>query len=381
MEPKIPLFKIYWDKEDINAVNSVLKRGTYWATGPEIKEFEERIAEYVGAKYAVAFNSGTSALHAILLAYGIKENDEVIVPSFTFISTANSVLFVRAKPIFAEIEPETFGLDIQDVENKITERTKAIIVVHYAGCSCKNIKEIKKIAEKYKLLLIEDAAESLGARVGSQMVGTFGDAAMFSFCQTKVVTTGEGGLVVTNSLDIAQKLKLIVSHGRAEGDYFSSTDKLDYLTLGYNFRMPTMIAALGISQLKKIDMLIKKRRTIAEKYFMEFSKIKGLKLPIPPNEFLHVYQMYTIITENKTIRDKLINYLLENGIMTKVYFSPIHLTKFYKDTSNFKKGDLPKTEDISNRVLTLPIYPNMTEEEINYVIEKIKYFFKENSLI
>ena len=205
----IPLFRIYWDDEDIEAVTRVIERGSYWATGPEIKKFEEMVAEYVGRKYAVAFNSGTSALHSILLAYGIREGDEVIVPSFTFISTANAPLFVGAKPIFAEIEEETYGLDPEDVKERITKKTKVIMPIHYGGGPCGNIKELKEIAEDNKALLIEDAAESLGAKIGNEMVGSFGNAAMFSFCQNKVITTGEGGIIVTDEKEIYEKMKLI----------------------------------------------------------------------------------------------------------------------------------------------------------------------------
>ncbi len=186
MERNIPLFKIYWDKQDITRVNEVIKSGMNWATGPNIQEFEKLLADYIGVKYAVTFNSGTSALHAILLAYDIGKGDEVIVPSFTFIATANCALFVGAKPVFAEIEGTTYGLDPEDVERKITSKTRAIIPVHFGGCPCR-IGELKQIAKKHKLLLIEDAAESLGAEFKGKKVGSFGDAAVFSFCAPKAV--------------------------------------------------------------------------------------------------------------------------------------------------------------------------------------------------
>ncbi|HEC87071.1 MAG TPA: DegT/DnrJ/EryC1/StrS family aminotransferase, partial [Thermoplasmatales archaeon] len=306
---KIPLFEIYWDEEDVKAVTKVLKRGTYWATGPEIKEFEERVEGYVGRKYAVAFNSGTSALHAILLAYGIRQGNEVIVPSFTFISTANAPLFVGAKPIFVEVEDKTYGLDSEDVKEKITSKTKAIMPIHYGGSPCSHIKELKEIAEDNNLLLIEDAAESLGAKIGNEKVGSFGDAAMFSFCQNKVITTGEGGAIVTDSKEIYEKLKLICSHGRLEtSNYFTSSGQTDYIALGYNFRMPTMIAALGISQLNKIGKISEMRREKAFYYSSELSKIDGIKPPDIPEKFYHVYQMYTIQVENN-LRDDLRKYL------------------------------------------------------------------------
>ena len=376
---KIPLFKVYWDESDVQAVTDVITRGTYWATGPEIKEFEEKIARYIGRKYAVAFNSGTSALHAILLAYGIGQGDEVIVPSFTFISTANAPLFVGAKPVFAEIEDRTYSLDPEDVKERITSKTKAIMPIHYGGSPCMHIKELKEIAEDNDLLLIEDAAESLGAKIRDKNVGSFGDAAMFSFCQNKVITTGEGGVIVTDSKEIYEKLKLICSHGRLEtGNYFTSSGQIDYIALGYNFRMPTMIAALGISQMKKLDKVVEMRRKNAEYYTKNLERIDGIEPPIPPDDFFHVYQMYTIQVENG-LRDELKGYLLAKGISSKIFFDPVHLTKFYRQSFGFKKGDLPLTEEISKRVLTLPIYPTLKKKEMDYVITKIKRFMEEKN--
>ena len=374
---KIPLFKVYWDEHDVQAVTDVITRGTYWATGPEIKEFEEKIARYIGRKYAVAFNSGTSALHAILLAYGIEQGDEVIVPSFTFISTANAPLFVGAKPVFAEIEDRTYSLDPEDVKERITSKTKAIMPIHYGGSPCMHIKELKEIAEDNDLLLIEDAAESLGAKIGNEKVGSFGDAAMFSFCQNKVITTGEGGVIVTDSKEIYEKLKLICSHGRLEtGNYFTSSGQIDYIALGYNFRMPTIIAALGISQLNKIEKISEMRREKAFYYSSELSKMGGIKPPNIPENFYHVYQMYTIQVENN-LRDNLRRYLANKGVFTKIYFDPVHLTQFYRKKFGYKEGDLPITEEISKKVLTLPLYPDLNAEEIDYIIKNIKMFREE----
>ena len=285
---KIPLFKIYWDEEDIEMVNNVIKRGAYWTTGPTTEEFEKMISEYVGSKYGVVFNSGTSALHSILLAYGIKEGDEVIVPSFTFISTANAPLFVGAKPIFADIEEKTFGLDPESVKEKITKKTKAIIPIHYGGGPCL-IRDLKAIAEDHNLILIEDVAESFGAKIKERNVGTFGDSAMFSFCQNKIITTGEGGAITTDSREIYEKLKLIRSHGRRENsNYFTTSEYADYLTLGYNFRISDITAALGISQIRKIDEIIEMRSATWIYLIFLKSKLKIVKslfdknsIPIP----------------------------------------------------------------------------------------------------
>lgn len=335
---KIPLFKIFWDSEDINAIKSVIKNGMYWTNGVKSKEFEEKIAEYIGTKYSVVFNSGTSALHAALMAHNIKTGDEVIVPSFTFIATANAPLFVGAKPVFADIERITLGLDPEDVKHRITSNTRAIIPVHYGGSPCL-IKELKEIAEDHNLILIEDAAESLGARIGNKKVGTFGESAIFSFCQNKIITTGDGGAVVTDSKEIYEKLKLIRSHGRLENvDYFSSWKYADYVTLGYNYRMPEILAALGIAQLNKIDRLIEMRRKNAQYLNKKLSNLKGVHLPKPVEDcYFHVYQMYTIVLEgDENLRDGLAKHLLKKNITTKVYFYPVHKTHFYKNVLNYQ---------------------------------------------
>lgn len=373
MSWKIPLFKIYWDEKDVSRVTEAIKSGANWAIGPNVAKFEEKIASYVGTKYCVALNSGTSALHALLLAHGIKKGDEVIVPSFTFIATANAVLLVGAKPVFADIETETLGLDPEDVEEKITSRTRAILPMHYGGCPCE-IKKLEEIAEDHNLLQIEDAAESIGARIGDKRVGTFGDSAILSFCQNKIITTGEGGGVVTGSRQVYEKLKLIRSHGRLEtSDYFSSVEIMDYAALGYNFRMSNITAALGISQLEKIDKLIEMRRRNARYLTEGLKQVKEIAIPIPPKNYYNVYQMYSI-TVNPERRDELVGYLAQKGIMTKVYFSPVHLTHLYKNELKYACR-LPVTEEISKQVLTLPMYPTLTKGEMKYILEEIKNFY------
>lgn len=377
MDFKIPLFKTYWNQDDINAISAVIKRGTYWATGPEIQEFEQKIADFVGRKYCVSFNSGTSALHTVLLAYNITSG-EVIVPSFTFISTANAVLLAGATPVFAENEGQTYGLDVGSVKQKITNKTKAIIPVHYGGLPSRDIKKLRELADENDILLIEDAAESLGSKMNNQMTGSFGDAAMFSFCQNKVISTGEGGVVVTDSKEIYEKMKLIRSHGRVESknkNYFSTTEEMDYIDIGYNFRMPTMNAALGLSQLKKIDKIIGMRRKKAKNYDKALKNMSEIKLLAELKNQKHVYQMYTIQLKNKKIRDNLQNYLTKKGIMTKVYFYPIHLKSYYKNKYGYKKGDLLKTEELSEKVLTLPIYPTLKTADQKIITDTIKKYF------
>jgi perosamine synthetase len=374
---KIPLFKIYWDNDDIKAVTNSVKRGMNWACGPNIDEFEMRIAQYLGRKYAVTFNSGTSALHAILLAYNIGKGDEVIVPSFTFIATSNAVLMVGAKPVFADIENERYGLNPKDVERKITKKTKAIIPVHYGGCPAK-IGELQRLAKKHKLLLIEDAAESFGAKEDGKFVGNFGDAAMFSLCQTKVFTTGEGGFIVTDSKDIFEKLKLFRSHGRAEnGNYFTSGEHMGYVVLGYSFRMPDIIAALGVSQLKKVDKLIALRRKNAAYLEKILSGTEGIVLPKFPENIYHVRQEFYIrVKSGREKRDALKKYLFEKRIGTRISFPPVHESIFYKKLGY--NDNLPNTQNISESALTLPLYPSLSKRELDYVGKTIKKFFKKN---
>jgi len=355
----------------------VIKRGAYWTTGPEVEELEKTVANYIGTKFGVSFNSGTSALHAVLLASGVGEGDEVIVPSFTFIATANSALFVGARPVFADIEERTYGLDPAGVQEKITSRTKAIIPIHYGGLPCE-IEALREIAEDHKLILIEDAAESIGASVNGRKVGSFGDAAMFSFCGNKVITTGEGGIIVTNSAEIREKLMLLKSHGRLESEpYFSTVKSLDYITLGYNWRVSSFTAALGLSQMKKLDKVVKMRRENADYLTSKLSEIDEIDTPNAPHGYFHIYQMYTIrVKAGKDVRDALKSHLAKKGIMSKVYFDPVHLTQFYKERFGHNEGELRVTEKISREVLTLPLFPTLTREEMNNIVESTVEFFR-----
>jgi perosamine synthetase len=382
LEWKIPLFKTYSDQQDIKAVSEIIKRGTYWADGPEVIKFEKKISNYFKIPYTVSFNSGTSALHTLLSTYNIKEK-EIIVPSFTFIATCNAVVMAKGIPVFAECEKETFGLDAKDVENKITSKTKAIILVHYAGCPARDTLSIKKIAKKNNILLIEDAAEAFGATINGEKVGTIGDGAIFSFCQSKIISTGEGGAAITNSEKIYEKMKLIRSHGRFEinpGDYFSKTENNDYISLGHNFRIPTMSAALGISQLEKLDKIKDMRIKNAEYLTNNLAKIKEITTPPINKKNIHVYQLYTIQLKDKATRNKLQKYLENKKIMSKIYFAPIHLNTYYKLKFEHKKGDLPITESISDTVLTLPMFPHITKKELDEIIMHIKDFFNEKNI-
>jgi len=374
MKWKIPLYKIFTDGDDNKAVNKVLQRGMDWAIGHEIAEFEKKIANYIGTKYCVAFNSGTSAGHAALLAININSG-EVIVPSFTFISTANWPLMVNAKPKFVDIEEENFGLSPERVKVEITKNTKAIIPIHYGGRPCKII-EIDRIARNKKITLIEDCAEALGAKIKGVSVGTFGQMSIFSFAPNKILTTGEGGAICTDSRKIFEKLQLIRSHGRKVNEnYFKTSQLSDYISIGYNWRMSSITAALGLSQFDKLDRIIQLRRQHARFYVSKLKKIKEIKLLDEPKDHLHVYQLFTIQLKNNLIRNELQKFLTSRGIMTKVFFEPIHLSNFYKK-SGFGKKSLPNTEKISQTVLSLPIFPGLKSEEIRYICDSTQEFFQ-----
>lgn len=369
----IPLFEIYNDEEDVKLISEEIASGKFWAVGPRVSEFEEKIADYIGTKHALTFNSGTSALHASLLAEGIGKNDEVIVPSFTFISTVNSPLFVGAKPIFGDIEDETWGLNPDNVQDLINKNTKAIIPVHYGGCPCQ-IKELQDIAEDNNLILIEDAAEAFGASVNGKNVGSFGDVNVLSFCQNKIITTGEGGAITTDSDEIYEKLKLIRSHGRLEsGDYFSSANLFDYIDLGFNWRMSNLTATLGISQINKADKVIELRQNNV-KYLSKrlLEQTDSVTIPEVPEGFNNVYQLFSILAEN---RDELISYLSDNGISSKIYFHPVHQSEFYKNKLGYDI-DLPVTERVFEKTVTLPMFPSLTIEQMDFVAETIGNFYK-----
>lgn len=373
---KVPLFKMHVTDTDASAVTKVIERGTFWAAGPELEAFEKGLAAYMGTKHAAVFNSGTSALHALLLATDV-EGKEVIVPSFTFVSTATAVIMAGGKPVFAESEAETLGLDTQDVKKRITAKTKAVIALHYGGTPAKGTVALRRLCDEKGLVLVEDNAESMGATIQDRKAGTVGHVGMLSFCQNKIITTGEGGAIVTDDRTIQEKLKLICSHGREETqeDYFNSIGDNDYIAIGYNWRMPSMNAALGSSQLGQIEEIIALRRQKAAKYKEALKGIDAIHYP-QEGEDRSVYQLFTIILPDKNTRDGLQQHLAGEGIMSKVYFAPVHLKTLYRKRYGYKEGDLARTEALSGRVLSLPFHPDLTDKEIALVTNAIKAYFE-----
>jgi perosamine synthetase len=373
---EIPLFKIHWNEDDIAAVNSIIRSGSYWCIGSDIEEFEQEIAAYLGSGHCVLLNSGGSALQALMVAHDFQKGDEIIVPSFTFIASAYAPLYVGARPVFADIEEETYGLDVEDVKQKITSDTKAILPVHYGGMPCR-IDAIKDLAEDHGLVLIEDAAEALGAKLGGKSVGTFGHSSIFSFCQNKIITTSEGGCIVTDDSAISEKVRLFRSYGRViSGDYFAGPADLDYVESGYNLRMSTILASLGRSQLKRIHDLITMRRKIATQLIEKFSRVDEIGCPVQPEEdFFAVYQMFTVrVRTGQEKRDALVKYLGDNGIASKVYFNPVHEYSVFQKLGH-NVTQLPITERVASEVLTIPMYPHMTKEELEYLTATILEFF------
>jgi dTDP-4-amino-4,6-dideoxygalactose transaminase len=370
-EAAIPLFEIDWEDSDIEAATNSIMRGSCWANGPYVETFEAELETFFGVDHAFVVNSGTTALVAALEGLGVGEGDEVIVPSFTFIATANAVRLTGAEPVFADIESDTYGLAPSSVESQITDSTTAIVPVHCYGAPCQ-IDRLTEIADKHKVALLEDAAEAFGATYDGKLLGTFGDAAALSFCQNKIISTGEGGAVITDDEAIAREVKLYRSHGRASAEYFESADAGQYTRLGTNIRMSDLTAALGCSQLERVDELVAGRRRAARQYNAAFSEFDGIKPHEPPSDGTHVYQLYTVEISPRIDRDRVINILAERNIASKVYWDPpVHRTTYYRETGNVHSS-LPTTEKIAGHVLSLPIHPNLSKDEVDRIVAAVE---------
>jgi perosamine synthetase len=359
--------------KDIEAVVGVLKT-RFLSIGPKVAEFEKRMSSFAGTKYAVAVNSGTSALHLIIRGMGIKEGDKVITTPFSFISSSNCILFEKAEPLFVDIEEDTLNLDADKVEEKLENlsgeelgRVKALLVVDAFGQPA-DWDRFEKIARKYNLKLIEDSAEALGSEYKGKKCGSFGEAGVFAFYPNKQITTGEGGILVTDNEELAKLARSMRNQGRGEGGGW-----LDHERLGYNFRMDELSAALGCSQMERIGEILEKRERVAGRYNQKLSTIEEVQIPyISPDTTRMSWFVYVIRLEKSINRYGVIKYLNREGVQCKPYFTPIHLQPFYKDMFGFRKGDFPITEDVSARTIALPFFNNLKEEQIDYVVEKLK---------
>lgn len=358
----IPVGRPVLGKEEEKAVIEVLRSGML-AQGKKVEELEKAFAKKVGAKYAIATSNGTTALHLALIAAGIKSGDEVITTPFTFAATGNAIIYVGAKPIFADICEDDFNIDPKAVEKLITKRTKAILPVHLYGQAAK-MGEIMKIARQHHLVVIEDACQAHLARQGKKYAGTFGDAGTFSMYPTKNMTTGEGGMITTNSKKIADKLQLLRNHGMKERYYHD--------IIGYNFRMTDLGAAIGIEQLKKLSSHTLVRHRIASNYNRGLKDIPGIIIPKELKSNSHVYHQYTIrITPDfGWTRDEVMAELAKNDIGSAIFYPvPLYKQKAYKGIG--RKGNCKLTEKVSKEVLSLPIHPALKDSEQKKIIKTI----------
>ena len=361
----IPLSRPDITEREKQAVLAVLD-SNHLSLGPKLKEFEEKMAAYAGTQYAVACNSGTSGLHMIVVALGIKEGDEVITTPFSFISSSNCMLFERAKPVFVDIDEKTYNMDTAQIEAKITERTKAILPVHIFGQPV-NMHEIRRIALKHGLFIIEDSCEAIGAEWNGNKAGTMSDAGVFAFYPNKQMTTGEGGIVVTNNENLAKLCYSLRNQGRG-----IDTQWLNHIRLGYNYRMSDISAALGIAQLERIDEMIAARQRVADSYMGKLKDVEGVILPTIDEKVKMSWFVFVIRFEPWIDRNLAMELLLERGIGCRPYFTAIHLQPFYREMFGYKEGDFPVTEHVASGTLAIPFFNNITEEQIDIVVDEIK---------
>lgn len=355
----IPIAKPLIGDEEKHAVLDVLSSGII-AQGKKVEEFEKKFAEYCGTKHAVAVNNGTAALHVALMSMGIKQGDEVITTPFSFVATANSILFCGAKPVFADINERTFNIEPESVKKKITKKTKAIMPVHLFGQPC-DMKAIMEIAEEKGIMVIEDACQAHGAEIGGKKVGSIGATGAFSFYPTKNMTTSEGGIVTTNDSKIAEMARIYRNHGQVKRYYH------DYI--GYNFRMTDICAAIGIEQLKKLEGFTKKRIENAEYLNQRLRRIKGVTTPFVAKGVRHVYHQYTITVEK---RDEVNKKLNDAGVGTGIYYPiPINEQAFYRGLG-YNSRDTPISSNVAKRVLSLPAHPAVSKADLDFIADKVK---------
>ena len=352
----IPISKPALDDTEIEAIKSVLDSGML-AQGKLVERFEESFAGYIGTKFAIATNSGTSALHTALASLGVKEGDEIITTTFSFIATASCILMQNAKPVFVDINQKTYNIEPHRIEQKITERTKAIIPVHLYGQPC-DMGKIMEIAENHNVFVIEDAAQAHGAEYKGKKAGGFGDVGIFSFYPSKNMTTGEGGMLTTNNEEIAEKARMIRNHGQ--------TERYMHEIIGYNYRMTNIAAAIGIAQLKKLDGLNERRIRNAEYYN---KKLEAVEMPFVAEGVKHVFHQYTIRVKN---RERFLKHLEKNEVGYGIYYPiPIHKQPLFKEYNKIK---LEIAEKASEEVVSIPVHPALSDEERKYIVEVINLY-------
>ena len=373
MEIKVPLLRPYFDSEELEEIKKVLDSG--WVSqGPKVKELEDEIAEYLGVKYAIAVTNCTSALHLALLSIGIKKGEAVLVADFTFPATGHAVLYCRAKPIFVDIDLKTYNINPESIEEKITERTKAIIPVHTFGQPAE-MDKIMEIAKNHNLKVIEDAACALGAKYKDKYAGTIGDVGCFSFHARKGITTGEGGMVVTNDKNLADKIRNLSVFGMTSAwDREKSTKFIipEFTELGYNYKMSDITAAVGVTQLQRLEKIIEKKRALAKYWDEKLQEIKFIEPPYVSENVKHIYQSYVALVDRHINRNKLIVTLVKRGIQTQIGTYASHIQPVYN--SNQK---CPNSLEILNRSLALPMYYMLREEDIDVAAAHLKKALEE----
>jgi perosamine synthetase len=360
------------DDEDIAAVIEVLK-GDWITQGPKVDEFEKRVAEYCHAKYAVAVSSGTAALHSACAVAGISSGDEAITTPITFAATANAIVYGGGKPVFADIREDTLNIDAGEIRKRLSPKTKAILPVDFAGHPA-DLDEIRKIAREKGLIIIEDATHALGAEYKGRKIGSLADMAIFSFHPVKHITTGEGGMILTNNKQFYEKLKIFRHHGIVpkpdKGPWYYEIPQL-----GHNFRITDFQCALGLSQLKKLAFFIQRRRKIAARYNEAFAKMEEIITPFEEDFVKAVYHIYVIQLRAEMLkvgRKEIFEALRAENIGVNVHYLPVHLHPFYQDKFGYKRGDYPKAERYYERAITLPIFPKMSDEDVKDVIEAVR---------
>jgi len=364
-------------EEEIQSVVETLRSG-WLTTGSKVKQLEENFAAYTGAPYAVAVNSGTAALHLALEAIAIKPGDEVIVPTMTFTATAEVVLYLNARPVLVDCEPDTLNIDPAQIESKITSKTRAIIPVHMGGHPC-NMERILDLARAYNLRVIEDAAHALPAHYGNKMVGTIGDITCFSFYVTKTITTGEGGMATTANPEWSERMRMMSLHGISKDAWkrYSKDGSWYYevLSPGYKYNLTDIAAAIGIEQLKKCERFREARRRIAETYDKSFAEVPEITTPVIQDDVRHAWHLYIIQLNLERLgidRNAFITALNEAGIGTSVHFIPLHLHPYYRRVFGYQPKDFPNASDAFARIISLPIFPTMGRMDVQRVISAVK---------
>ena len=371
----IPYGHQFIDDDDVQAVVDAL-RSDWLTTGPKVAEFEKSIASYVDAKHGVAVSSGTAALHCAMYALGIGPGDEVIVPPMTFVATANSVIYQGGTPVFADVYPDTMLINPEEVRKKITGRTKALIAVDYAGNPC-DYDSLRNIADEYGLALVSDACHALGAEYRGRKVGSLADLTVFSFHPVKHITTGEGGMIVTDDPGHEARMRLFRSHGvstdskqrEEQGVWF-----YEVVDQGYNYRMTDIQSALGLSQLRKLPWFLKRRREIAVQYNKAFSGVEGIRPLSVNSDVLHAFHLYVVRFDVRALgcnRSDIFQKLRGRGIRVNVHYIPVHLHPFYRNTFGTGAGLCPVAESVYEEIISLPIYPGMDDGTVETVVTAV----------